>query len=101
MGYKKYIKAGWRISNYIIIIAQILRYVNDYRSMIQMKATIGLAKPKLWLRKYSRFCTKKVNRYKHITSLSEEIEVLQLQALLLTYLNLSTTTKSEYRNPFA
>ena len=86
--HKKHVKEGWRKSNYVDAMAQILRYGDDYRSMMKVKVQIELAKPEPCLKEYPRFCCKKVNRYRDITSLSEQIEVPQLQTLLGRYLNL-------------
>ena len=69
-------------------MAQILRYNDDNHSVMKMKAEIELPKPKPCLKEYPRFCGKKVNRYRDITSLSEQIEVPQLQTLFTRYLNL-------------
>ena len=86
--HKKHVKEGWRKSNYVDAMAQILRYGDDYRSMMKVKVQIELAKPEPCLKEYPRFCGKKVNRHRDITSLSEQIEVPQLQTLLARYLNL-------------
>ena len=69
--HRKHMKEGWRKSNHVDAMAQILRYGDNYRSMMKMKAKIQLAKPEPCLKAYPRFCGKKVNRYRDITSLSE------------------------------
>jgi hypothetical protein len=87
--HKKQIKEGWRKSNHVDAMVQILKYGDNYRSMMKMKMEIGLGitKPKRekW---YPRFCGSKVKKYRDVAALSEQIEVPQLQALLAGYLNL-------------
>ena len=59
--------------------------------MVKMKARIELGKtrnPEV-VRQYPRFCGSNVKRYRDVTSLSEQINVPQLQTLLARYLNLS------------
>ena len=72
-------------------MVQILKQGNNYHSMMEIKVEMELstlnAEPE-WLREYPRFCGKRVKKYKDVVSLSMQIEVLQLQALLAGYLNL-------------
>ena len=89
--HKKQIKEGWRKSNHVDAMTQILKYRDNYRSMMKMKAEIAMsttepepAQP----RDYPRFCGKKAKRYKDVATLSRQIDVPQLQTLLARYLNL-------------
>ena len=52
LAHKKHMKEGWRKSNHGDIGAQILRYGDDYHSMMKMKVEIELAKPKPCVKKY-------------------------------------------------
>ena len=88
---KKQIKDPWRKSNHIDVMEQILKYGGTYCSMMKIKAEIELgttSKPE-WERKYPRFCSSKVRKYKDVGALIRQINVPQLKALLARYLNLS------------
>ena len=70
---------------------QILKYGDNYRSMMKIKAEIELgttSEPERE-RKYPRFCGSKVTMYKDVGALTRQINVPQLKALLARYLNLS------------
>ena len=88
--HKKQIKEGWRKSNHVDAMAQILKYGDNYRSMMKMKAEIelGMTFEPERKRKYARFYGSKVTKYKDVNALSTQINVPQLQALLARYLNL-------------
>jgi len=90
--HKKQIKEGWRKSNHVDAMPQILKYGDNYRSMMKMKAEIGLGvtEPEpARHRKYPRFCGSAVKKYRDVNALSRQIKVPQLQALLARHLNLS------------
>ena len=89
--HKKEIKEGWRISNHIDAMEQILKYGDNYRSLMKIKAVIELgttSEPERE-RKYPRFCGSKVTKYKDVGALPRQINVPQQKALLARYLNLS------------
>ena len=89
--HKKQIKEGWRKSNHLDAMEQILKYGDNYRSMMKIKAEIELgttSEPERE-RKYPRFCGSKVTKYKDVGALTRQINVPQLKALLDWYLNLS------------
>ena len=72
-------------------MVQILKYEDIYHSMMKMNAEVefNTAEPELaQTKKYRSFCGKKVKRYKHVSTLSKQIDVQQLQALLARYMNL-------------
>ena len=86
----KRIKEWWRKSTHVDTMKQILKYGDNYCSM-KTKAEIATsttepepARP----RDYPRFCGKQAKRYKHVATLSSQIDVLQLQTLLARYLKL-------------
>ena len=90
--HKKLIKEGWKKSNHVDAMAQILKYGDTYRSMMKMKAEIELATTKpepARQTEYPRFCGRRVKRYRNVGDLSRQIEVPQLKTLLTGYLNLN------------
>ena len=91
--HKRQIKEGWRKSNHVDAMAQILKYGDNYRCMMKMKAEIELeldtTRPEpAQEKKYPRFCGAKVKKYRDVAALSRQIQVPQLKALLAGYLNL-------------
>ena len=98
--HKKQIQEGWRRSNHVDAMVQILKQGNNYRSIMEIKAEMELRtlnhEPE-WLREHPRFCGKREKKYKDVVSLSMQIEVLQLQAFLIRYLNLHSGAVYFYR----
>ena len=91
---KTQIKEGWRKSNHVDTMAQILKYGDNYRCMMKMKAKVqpklDMAGPEPVLeKKYPRFCGAKVKKYRNVATLFGQIGVSELKALLTGYLNLS------------
>ena len=88
--HKKQIKEGWRKSNHVDAMEQILKYGDNYRSMmkIQVELELGKTSEPERERKYPRFCGSKVTKYKDVGALTRQINVPQLNALLAQYLNL-------------
>ena len=72
-------------------MAQILKYGDNYRSIMKVKAEIrlGTTEPEpAWQWKYPRFCDSAVKKYIDVKAVSSQIKVPQLQTLLARYLNL-------------
>ena len=67
--HNKHIKEGRRKSTHVLPMAYILRYSDDYHSMMKMKTEIELAKPEACFKEYPRFRGKKFTRHRDITSL--------------------------------
>ena len=85
------IKEGWKKLNHVDAIARILKYGDNYWSMMKLKAEIELdmTRPEQGRDKeYPRFCGTRSEKYKDVIALLEQIEVPQLKALLGRYLNL-------------
>ena len=66
---------------------QILKYGDDYRSMMKIKVEIdlGITSEPERQKEYPRFCGSKIKRYRDVDALSRQIEVPQLQALLALF----------------
>ena len=89
--HKTHINEGWKQSNHVDAMAQILKYGDNYRSMMKLKAEIELdmTRPEPGrYKEYPRFCGTRSKSHRDILSVLEQIEVPQLKALLAGYLNL-------------
>lgn len=83
-------KEGWQKSTHVDVMTQILKYVDNDRSMIVMQAEIAMSTTEhepARLRDYHRLCRNKAKRSKVVATLLRQIDVPQLRTLLARYLN--------------